>query len=544
LDAVARLFTDGGFDLKGVVALNAQLSGPPSRLNVNGNVQLSGADKASVDYQGFLDLPGQILQLDSKQANRAQPAAVPAAFHVSVRNFLSAPQWDLTANLMDAPFAAAIDAARQIGAPLPDKMSAQGTITGSVSYGNADGFAGNLELSDGAVTLPGATPMKATTATVFFKGDTILAGPVTVSFGGKESAEVGATYQFGDGGGTEIRMTTRGMSMADLRSLGVTGAPLFDRVSDGTVLGSVRYQKPASADGQWSGDFQVQNASLAVEGLADPVRIQSAAVSVRAAQVSVTRIKAKVGDTAFAGDYRWDTKGITPHTFRIQAAVVNAKDMEALFKPTMAREAGLLARTLRLRGASTPEWLISRKAEGTLAVHSLILGDTTLTNATGRVAWNGASLKVTGIDGRIGDTVLGGDVRVDLSARTPRYRWEGKVENVPYKGGRLDFAGKAEAAGSGMALLASVKAEGTFRGRSIAFSPEAEFRRVSGRFTMSMAAAGPQWKLSALELMQGIEMYTGDGATQPDGKLVLNLASPAGRQVRYTGSLVALVPQP
>jgi hypothetical protein len=44
-------------------------------------------------------------------------------------------------------------------------------------------------------------------------------------------------------------------------------------------------------------------------------------------------------------------------------------------------------------------------------------------------------------------------------------------------------------------------------------------------------------------LIQGGETYSGEGTTQPDGRLVLELAS-RGRQVRYTGTMFALVPQP
>ena len=151
---------------------------------------------------------------------------------------------------------------------------------------------------------------------------------------------------------------------------------------------------------------------------------------------------------------------------------------------------------------------------------------------TARVTWDGASVKVSGLQGKIGDAALAGDLRLDLSGRAPTYRFEGKLADFPYKGGKLDFSGKVTAEGSGPALLASLKAEGTLRGRSIVFSPDAEFRRVAGRFAVSMTAAGPKWKLSALELTQGSDSYSGEGATQADGKLVLDLSS-GGRQVRY-----------
>jgi len=132
------------------------------------------------------------------------------------------------------------------------------------------------------------------------------------------------------------------------------------------------------------------------------------------------------------------------------------------------------------------------------------------------------------VEGQLGeakpsDTTLGGELRIDLSGPAPRYGFEGRLEELPYKGGKLDLNGKLEAAGSGLALLLSVRASGTLRGRAIAFSPEAEYRRVTGRFDMSVTAAGPRWRLSDLDLLQGADTYSGDGALQADGKLVLDV---------------------
>jgi hypothetical protein len=49
---------------------------------------------------------------------------------------------------------------------------------------------------------------------------------------------------------------------------------------------------------------------------------------------------------------------------------------------------------------------------------------------------------------------------------------------------------------------------------------------------MNMTAAGPRWKLSGLKLIQGNDNYSGEGATQADGRLVLDLSS-GNRQVTY-----------
>ena len=531
LDAVARLFDNGGPALQGVVSLDAQVTGEPANLNVKGIMQMDSAAQWRVGYEGKLDLIGQTLELDS-----TSPADLNTRLHVSTRDLLTTPQWEVSANFLDTPLGAAANMARKLGVPLPDKMTAEGIVAGTVRFRNTEGLGGNIEIRDTALTIAGVTFLRIPTATIFLKGKTIVAGPNTVNLGEEESAEVEATYQAGEGGGTEIKITTSRMNIADLRALGVQSAgaiPLLDRVADGTWRGSLTYSQPATTAGNWTGDFDVKDTQIRVDGVADPVHIQSATASIKAEDVAVTRMRAKVGDIAFGGEYHWTADRTTPQRFRLQIAEADSVEIERLFQPTIAREGGLLARTLRLGSSGAPpEWLSGRNTEGAFSIQDLTVADTHLRVNSARVVWDGPDVTVSGIQGKLADAALGGELRVDLSGRAPSYRFEGKLEDVAYKGGKVDFIGKVTAAGTGRALLASTQAEGTLRGRAIAFSPDAEFRRVSGRFQVSMAAAGPRWKLSALEVTQGTDSLSGAGATQADGRLVLDLTG-GGRQVRY-----------
>jgi hypothetical protein len=545
LDAVARLFDNGGAPLKGLVSLNAQVSGPPASLDVKGTFLLENAGEWRVGYKGKLDLAAQTLELDS-----ISPPGLNTKLHASTRNLLTTPQWEISADFNDAPLGSGLELARNLGAPLPAKMTAEGVAAGSVRYRNTEGLGGNLEVRDAVVTLPGAAPLKIPTATVFLKANSIVAGPNTVSIGTADSADVEAVYQAGEGGGVEVKIMTHRMNVADLRALSPLGGgaiPLLDRIADGTWRGTLSYANPDSLPnkGIWSGDFEIQNTRLAVDGLADPVRIQSAAVSARDQSVAVTRIRAKVGDIAFGGEYRWDAgldaegaaesdaEKARPQSFRLQVTSAEAQEVERLFQPTISREGGLLARTLRLGAAgATPDWLTGRNVEGVLSIGALTLADTRLSIDNARLTWDGATVKLSAIQGKVADAALTGDLRVDLAGRAPVYRFEGDLNDLPYKGGKLDFKGKISAEGNGPALWGSIKADGTLRGRSIAFTPDTEFRRATGRFQLNMTATGPRWKLSGLKITQGSDSYSGEGATQADGRLVLDLSN-GGRQMTY-----------
>ena len=61
-----------------------------------------------------------------------------------------------------------------------------------------------------------------------------------------------------------------------------------------------------------------------------------------------------------------------PSDSACRVAEADAEEIERLFQPTISREGGLLARTLRLGAAGpTPEWLKQRSAEGTVSISGI-----------------------------------------------------------------------------------------------------------------------------------------------------------------------------
>ncbi len=190
--------------------------------------------------------------------------------------------------------------------------------------------------------------------------------------------------------------------------------------------------------------------------------------------------------------------------------------------------------TLHLGSSVLPDWLKGRRAEGTISIEDLTVGDETVHIDKAQVEWDEARVKLKGLDARVDDSPLRGDLTVFLDARQPRYHFQGTLDEVPFKGGTLDFDGTADAQGGALELLGSARAAGTIKGRSVAFAPEADFRTVTGKFEMKNFA----WKLSNVEITQGADSLTGGGASQSDGKLVLELSG-RNRQYRYSGSLLA-----
>jgi hypothetical protein len=290
--------------------------------------------------------------------------------------------------------------------------------------------------------------------------------------------------------------------------------------------------------GQWSGDYELQNARIPVEGLAEPLRVQSAAVTLSGKRVAVTRLRARVGTIAFSGDYRWEPASLRPHKFHLTIPVADAAELQRVLAPALVRDRGFFARTLRLSDAPVPDWLKTRRADATISIGSLTFGETKAHVESARLLWDGAQVRLVGMDAHVDQAALTGDLNISLSGPAPHYRFVGKLTDLPYKDGRLDFEGSLDTDGTGADMLAAAHAEGHVRGRSIAFSPDAEFRTVAACFEVTEQASGERWKLSSVEVTQGADTYTGSGLTQTDGRLVLDLLS-RGRQVRYSTLLAA-----
>jgi hypothetical protein len=548
LQEVARLIDPRGFGLHGVIALDAQLSGIPSHLDVTGNIQVNDVHRwdllplsgggLRVAYKGTLDLRGDRLELES--ASDVPNPQVAVAFRAW--DYLTAPHWDASAALKQVPVATVLEIARHMGVQISDKLAAEGSLSGEVRYSEPDGFAGKVALQDASLTLPDGRPLRAASAEVVVDHQVMSMEPSVVSVGENESADVEGSFSLEGASRLDLKITTRALSVSDMRSFGVASIPLLDQTPQGTWRGWARYEWARDEAGQWSGEYELLNARIPVDGLVEPVRVQAAAVSLNGKRVTVNRIRAKVGEIAFTGDYRWEPAAVHPHKFHLTIPAADAVELQRVLAPTMVRDRGFFARTLRLGDGPVPEWLKDRRADGTVAIGTLTFGDTQVHVDAARLLWDAAQVRLVGMNARVDQASLAGDLAIDLSGRVPHYRFEGKLGDMSYKDGKLDFEGSVDADGAGTDILASAHAEGRVHGRGIAFSPDAEFRTVAACFEVAEQTGGERWKLSSVEVTQGADTYTGSGATQSDGRLVLDLLS-RGRQVRYS-TLVAAAGTP
>src|SRR5262249_53910030 len=124
----------------GVVTLSAQLSGPPSHLDVSGQIRLADVHRwdllpnegggLKLGFGGSLDLRGEHLDLQTT----SDPGSPPVVIRFRSWDFLKAPHWDAGVDLQQVPLSTLLAIGRHMGAALPEKLEAQGAVSGSVSY--------------------------------------------------------------------------------------------------------------------------------------------------------------------------------------------------------------------------------------------------------------------------------------------------------------------------------------------------------------------------------------------------------------------------
>jgi hypothetical protein len=361
-----------------------------------------------------------------------------------------------------------------------------------------------------------------------------------------QSAQVEGEYAF-DNTHAAFRIATRLLTVGAAHWFEAAPIPLpipmMGQLHQGAWKGWISYEKTAENPAVWSGQYELQNAVVEIPGLAAPVRIASASVELNGDEIQITRMHGRAGMVRFDGEYRYQPSALHPHRLRVTVPELQIAEAERLMLPALRRTEGFLARAFRLRDQPLPKWLEERDADITVQVPALMNGESPLGELSARAVWRGASINVSNLEWRLENTHASGKMSVNLAKAEPAYQLNGSLENFDYRGGQLDVDGEFMTRGTGDDLLLNLRSQGTFEGRGIALAPDAEMRVVSGSYRVAAANGIPRLLLSNVQVSQGADTLVGQGSSQPDGHLVLELMS-GRRQVRLTGMLLPLHPEP
>jgi hypothetical protein len=135
-----------------------------------------------------------------------------------------------------------------------------------------------------------------------------------------------------------------------------------------------------------------------------------------------------------------------------------------------------------------------------------------------------------------------GKLSLNLAKPSPAYAWAGTIENLEYRNGRLDLEGELETNGIAESLLLNIRSQGMFEGQGIELGPETEVGAITGAYKIAPVSGIPRLVLSNIQVEQGSDTFSGQGSSQPDGHIVLELTS-GRKQLRLTGMLLPIHPE-
>jgi hypothetical protein len=548
ISELARLFHGSDLGVHGYVFADAKLSGPLSKLDITGDLNISDVHRWdlmpapgegwTLNYRGLLNLTGHHLELASL-ATPAQPDPVSVEFQLD--DYLAAPKWSGNLQFRDLPAASLVETARHFGAPFPPGVQVEGKVEGGIGYSSQGGVGGQLTLASASVKFPQGGSAQLDSAQVQISNGKVVLAPSDVEMEAGQSAQLEGEYSL-DKSHAAFRIGTRQLTVGAAHLLDAASIPVLEQLHQGSWKGWISYETTGENPGVWSGQYDLQNAVIEIPGLALPVRLASATVQMNDGGFQVTRMRGRAGTVKFDGDYRYDASAARPHRLRLTIPELQLADVEGLMLPTLHRYEGFLARAFR-RDQPLPKWLDERDADVSLQVANLMNGDLALGDLTAHGVWRGPSITVSNMEWHLDSMHATGKMSVNLAKAEPAYELNGTVENFDYRNGQLDIDGELETRGIGPALLLNLRSKGTFEGRGIMLAPDAEVREVSGSYRVGASYGLPRLLLSNVQVLQGADTLVGQGASQPDGHIVLELAS-GRKQVRLTGMLLPVHPEP
>jgi hypothetical protein len=543
LGEVTALMSGQDAGVHGTLSSRLHLAGPLSNMGITGRLDIGDVHRWDMmpgnsqgwrqEIRGRLDLIGQQIELHS---NTAGNTTLPLAIHFRATDYLSQPHWGVAVNWNHFPVAPIMELARHMGAQFPAKLQLTGTMDGAIGYAGSGSLQGALGFHDTALAIPDSPAVRFEQAHIILENGHVRLSPALVRGGEHDEARIEADYGL-DTQTIDLAISTDGMKVQSLRAqVALAAVPCLEQIASGEWSGELRYHR-TPAEAAWSGRLVLTDAAIAIPGLADTVQLNSAHAQIDGARVVLDRIDAQAGKLAFTGDYRYEPGVARPHRLRLRAESWDAADVEAELMPTLRRSTNLIARALGR--PMVTDWLRQRNLDAGVQVDDFVLAGSHLENFRTRVLWDVARVQLEGIQAQLDRGVVTGKLEVNLRGSRPNYRLTSKVKGMNWQSGRIDVESELETFGTGMQLLTNATAEGNFNGGAIELGTLPPLRSVAGTYSFSWWQAGPRLRLTGLNLRTEDETFTGRGATQDDGRLVILLTNGA-REMRMSGTLAKL----
>ncbi|MBL8177298.1 MAG: AsmA family protein [Bryobacterales bacterium] len=532
-----------GSGMRGFFAAKAKVKGPLHALRIEGGARLeevqrfgllsTGSGNWPIQYKGTLDFPAG--ELDLVTGEGAKP--VPFRLRLRAHTLLANPSWGAIAEFSQLPVADLRDLFQHMNVSLPSRVALDGKLSGVLGYSRNHGLQGVLEMPE-ASARSGESTFAVRGMRFTIDGQAFRLASTTVDLGEGRSAEVEGAYSPAAQSlrwSTQSPMAVKQFLTVFGQFLGDAQIPLLSSIETGDWQGAAGYAQSGDQPASWNGAFTISKSRIPVQGLSEAVTVDRARVSIQNNRVQLEGIEGSAGSIAFTGSYRQEVSRARPERLRIVIEQADLAALEQLFLPSLKRAGGILGR-LAGRNQAAPEWLRNRHLEGAVVISDLRHGEFRIGQTSANVLWDGLQVDLDNIQWQRDEAGASGSIRISLARGEPQYSIQAAIRNVPWRGGAVSAEAAVETSGTGLGLVRNAKSTGKFQARTLEFSPESDFVNVSGTFEYSAARGNPVLKLQAIEATSNGDIYTGQGGSEGDGKLSVELAA-GTKRTRMTGQL-------
>ncbi len=557
LSELTTLLEGHDVGIHGTLSSQLRIQGALNALQVTGDLHLndvhrwdllpaSGEDW-TVRYAGNLDL--LMHRLDFKTVSPDKTQLAPVTLHLRVSDFLGHANSSVLAELNAVPVQDILPLAIRMGLSLPNDADLRGSLNGAIGYASGTGWSGGFVISNAEAALPGAPVMRAAAANVTVSGDHAHFDPTIIEAGGGGTLKLGGDYYFFQPH-ADATLSALGVPVQELKSLAGSwfgGPEALSALRNGDIIGHFSYLHTAADAGPpgnpalpvWSGQFELSDATLSVPGLGVPLEHARGKASFGASSFELDHLTATLGSRAVHASYRYNLLARHPEHVRVEFPSADLSELQALLGSDK-RHAGLWARLgflgRSLGAAPLPNWLIARNLEGDLTVDHLSAEGQPLGLLNTHFVWRASQLEFRDLTLNLAEGRITANGAVDFGSYLPHWQFSASVSDYPWSGGLLNAEGNFSSAGSGKDLLRKLAASGSFNAQDLTLAANGSFENVSGLFRFSFAEGWPDLRLSGIQAIQNGDLWSGEGATQSDGKLLVDLAH-EGRQVHFVSSL-------
>lgn len=554
------LLTGRDLGLQGRFTTRAFLDGPFNALELRGHIEMEELERPAffglrsrniqLPFHGILDLDLQTIRLETAEPRPDRPAA-PLEFRFQGSGLLAAPQWLAEVAFRNLPAPALLDVCQRLGLAAPPGLAAEGSVSGSARFASGAPASGRLEASSLSLRFGEAPPVAASEAVLRLEGGLLALDGARILTPKQAEATVKGAWDLASHR-LSFEVATGGMEIAEingaLAALPALGPPPVLRACTGGLwrgrlamsvdfVGAARPGAPA-----WTGRAAVSGARCLPAEMPAPLLLDKAMLELSGSGWRLLAGEARFAGAAVTVSARSDPASQPPVQVSIEAARLQAGDVEALLRIAQPPPRSLLDRTLRRR-AAMPAWLRRLYVRGSLKAGVLALGKQEFEDLETPFVWRGPHLQFDGLRARWNGAAVQGSASAALWREDAVYRVRAVVTDLATPAGTIDAELEASTPTLGAGL------ERKARGWAEAGSPllrlpgGSSLRHMQVSLDYDGARNRGPWRLAAVGFWLDGHFWSGRGEAAAGGAARVDFSSP---EARWEGQLwpPALAPAP